>query len=218
MRLQPPGRCCRDRFGFLAQRAGGEPGRAAWPGPASQPSGQRPPRRSPSRCPSIPRLPHRRRTGSSWPAGRPATRNSSATSSSMTARRTQAGMAGIMREAESYLPGPEQLTAPRQPPDQLRRAVIGDWTSPFLSVSIPRRRHPVGRHGRPADAVRPLVTGLGRPPGAATSSATAAQAAWCTRRCAASTETARERTAAPQPAALRQFLLAEAGRLPVLPE
>jgi hypothetical protein len=48
----------------------------------------------------------------------------------------RADMAAIGRETKSYRPTPDQLSGPRQPPDQLRQAVIGDWTSPFLSVSI----------------------------------------------------------------------------------
>jgi len=48
----------------------------------------------------------------------------------------RAEAAAIQREAASYRPGPDQPAGPRQPPGQLRQAVIGDWTSPFLSVSI----------------------------------------------------------------------------------
>jgi hypothetical protein len=48
----------------------------------------------------------------------------------------EAEMAAIGREVADYQPSPEQLATPPQPPDQLRQAVIGDWTSPFLTVSI----------------------------------------------------------------------------------
>lgn len=48
----------------------------------------------------------------------------------------RAEVAAIQREAASYRPGPDQLAGSWQPPEQLGQAVIGDWTSPFLSVSI----------------------------------------------------------------------------------
>ncbi len=48
----------------------------------------------------------------------------------------RAEVAAIQREAASYRAGPDQLAGSWQPPEQLRQAVIGDWTSPFLSVSI----------------------------------------------------------------------------------
>ena len=48
----------------------------------------------------------------------------------------RAGMASISREAASYLSA-AGLPAPRRlAPGRLREAVIGDWESPFLSVSI----------------------------------------------------------------------------------
>ncbi len=48
----------------------------------------------------------------------------------------RAGMASIRREVESYLPDNGFPAHGRLAPGQLREAIIGDWESPFLSLSV----------------------------------------------------------------------------------
>jgi hypothetical protein len=71
----------------------------------------------------------------------------------------RAGMASIRREVasdlpENGLPPQEQLA-----PGRLREAIIGDWESPFLSISIPRRRHARCHYGRWRGTGGSLVSG-----------------------------------------------------------
>jgi hypothetical protein len=48
----------------------------------------------------------------------------------------RAGFAAVKREAESFLPEHGMPAAERLEPDRLREAIIGDWTSPVLSISV----------------------------------------------------------------------------------
>ncbi len=45
-------------------------------------------------------------------------------------------MASIRREAESYLPEDGPPAHEELAPGQLREAIIADWQSPFLSISV----------------------------------------------------------------------------------
>jgi hypothetical protein len=48
----------------------------------------------------------------------------------------RAGFGAVKREAESFLPEHGMPAAERLEPDRLREAIIGDWTSPVLSISV----------------------------------------------------------------------------------
>jgi len=48
----------------------------------------------------------------------------------------RAGMASIRREVASYLPETGLPAHEQLPPDRLRAEIIGDWQSPFLSISV----------------------------------------------------------------------------------
>ena len=48
----------------------------------------------------------------------------------------RAAMASIRREAESYLPEDGPPAHEELAPGQLREAIIADWQSPFLSISV----------------------------------------------------------------------------------
>ena len=48
----------------------------------------------------------------------------------------RAGMASISQEVASYLPENEPPAHEQLAPGRLREAVIGDWESPFLSISV----------------------------------------------------------------------------------
>jgi hypothetical protein len=48
----------------------------------------------------------------------------------------RAGFAAVKREAERFLPEHGMPAAERLEPGRLREAIIGDWTSPVLSISV----------------------------------------------------------------------------------